>query len=214
MKEAMEIARQSDDGILKGALLESFGRIERRAGEVDAARQYYLAALEPLVAFEDVISIADVFDGLALIAIAEGNAMRGLILAAASVRQRSLTTTEKATWDRSELEASVAVARGALGPNGSAAAVRRGEAMTLAEAVAFAQGAPGAVAAGGIPGLTLREMEVAVLIKDGLTNSEIAARLKIALRTADAHVEHIRNKLGVHSRAQIAVWAHGEQLKA
>jgi hypothetical protein len=48
----------------------------------------------------------------------------------------------------------------------------------------------------------------------GLTNSQIAARLKIADRTADAHVEHIHNKLGLRSRSQIAVWAHGRQGKA
>jgi non-specific serine/threonine protein kinase len=49
---------------------------------------------------------------------------------------------------------------------------------------------------------------VATLIAEGLTNSEIAKRLRIADRTADAHVEHIRNKLGLHTRSQIAVWAH------
>jgi non-specific serine/threonine protein kinase len=35
----------------------------------------------------------------------------------------------------------------------------------------------------------------------------MALRLKISERTADAHVEHIRTKLDVHSRAQIAAWA-------
>jgi DNA-binding CsgD family transcriptional regulator len=30
----------------------------------------------------------------------------------------------------------------------------------------------------------------------------------MAARTADAHVEHIRNKLGLRTRAQIAIWAH------
>jgi len=49
---------------------------------------------------------------------------------------------------------------------------------------------------------------VAQLIAEGLTNPEIAARLKMAERTADAHVEHIRNKLGLRTRSQIAVWAH------
>lgn len=56
--------------------------------------------------------------------------------------------------------------------------------------------------------LTPREMQVATRISDGLTNLEIAGRLKIAGRTAEAHLEHIRNKLGLRTRAQIAVWAH------
>jgi non-specific serine/threonine protein kinase len=34
----------------------------------------------------------------------------------------------------------------------------------------------------------------------------MAVRLKISERTADAHVEHIRTKLDVHSRVQIVAW--------
>jgi DNA-binding CsgD family transcriptional regulator/sugar lactone lactonase YvrE len=54
--------------------------------------------------------------------------------------------------------------------------------------------------------LTRREAEVAALVAEGLTNREIAARLFISERTAESHVEQIRNKLGFHSRTQIAVW--------
>jgi pimeloyl-ACP methyl ester carboxylesterase/DNA-binding CsgD family transcriptional regulator len=56
------------------------------------------------------------------------------------------------------------------------------------------------------PRLTARELEVAALVADGLTNHSIATRLAIAPRTAEAHVENIRRKLEVHSRAQIATW--------
>ena len=55
--------------------------------------------------------------------------------------------------------------------------------------------------------LTDRELAVAALVARGLTSAEIASELGVAVRTADAHVEHIRNKLGVRSRAQIATWA-------
>ena len=55
--------------------------------------------------------------------------------------------------------------------------------------------------------LSDREKEVAGLVRDGLTNGEIAARLGITLRTAESHVEHIRDKLGFRSRSQVAVWA-------
>jgi DNA-binding CsgD family transcriptional regulator len=51
------------------------------------------------------------------------------------------------------------------------------------------------------PRLTGRELEVA-----RLTNQAIARRLSVAPRTAEAHVENIRRKLQVHSRAQIAAW--------
>jgi DNA-binding NarL/FixJ family response regulator len=56
-------------------------------------------------------------------------------------------------------------------------------------------------------GLTTREQEVALLIAHGLTNRQIAQRLVIALRTADNHVQHIFDKLGLSSRAQVAAWA-------
>ena len=54
--------------------------------------------------------------------------------------------------------------------------------------------------------LTAREFEVARLIADGMTNTEIAGKLSIAPKTASAHVEHILAKLGVARRAEIAVW--------
>jgi len=55
--------------------------------------------------------------------------------------------------------------------------------------------------------LTARELQVADLIADGSTNAEIARTLGVSVRTVDAHVEHVRTKLGVRARAQIAVWA-------
>jgi DNA-binding NarL/FixJ family response regulator len=60
-------------------------------------------------------------------------------------------------------------------------------------------------------GLTRREREVAVLLARGLTNRQIADRLVIADGTAGVQVDHILNKLGFRSRAQVAGWAaeHG-----
>jgi len=62
------------------------------------------------------------------------------------------------------------------------------------------------------PRLTGRELEVAELVAAGLTNHSIARRLSVAPRTAEAHVENIRRKLGVHSRAQIAAWVTEHRL--
>jgi pimeloyl-ACP methyl ester carboxylesterase/DNA-binding CsgD family transcriptional regulator len=62
--------------------------------------------------------------------------------------------------------------------------------------------------------LTDRESEVARLVAEGLTNHSIALRLSIAPRTAEAHVENIRRKLQVHSRAQIATWVTEHRLRA
>jgi hypothetical protein len=52
---------------------------------------------------------------------------------------------------------------------------------------------------------------VAILVASGLTNREIGERLFIAERSAEGHVERIRNKLGMRSRTEVATWAveHG-----
>ena len=63
------------------------------------------------------------------------------------------------------------------------------------------------------PRLTGRELEVAGLVAEGLTNQAIARRLSVAPRTAEAHVENIRRKLGVRSRAQIAAWVTEHRLR-
>ncbi len=59
---------------------------------------------------------------------------------------------------------------------------------------------------GGGPQLSRREKQVAKLVAEGLTNREIAERLVVSERTAEYHVEQIRNKLGFHSRREIGAW--------
>jgi DNA-binding CsgD family transcriptional regulator len=58
----------------------------------------------------------------------------------------------------------------------------------------------------GRAALSRREQEVAALVAEGMTNRAIAARMFISERTVDGHLEHIREKLGVSSRAQVAIW--------
>jgi pimeloyl-ACP methyl ester carboxylesterase/DNA-binding CsgD family transcriptional regulator len=64
------------------------------------------------------------------------------------------------------------------------------------------------------PRLTDRELEVAELVAGGLTNQAIASRLSVAPRTAESHVENIRRKLQVSSRAQIAAWVTEQRLRS
>jgi DNA-binding CsgD family transcriptional regulator/sugar lactone lactonase YvrE len=54
--------------------------------------------------------------------------------------------------------------------------------------------------------LSPREREVADLVAQGLTNREIAKKLFLSERTVDGHLEHLREKLEVNTRAQIATW--------
>ena len=60
--------------------------------------------------------------------------------------------------------------------------------------------------------MTAREREVIDLIGEGLSNKEIAARLIIATHTVKSHVRNVMEKLALHTRLQIAAFAHNEGL--
>jgi non-specific serine/threonine protein kinase len=211
---ALVAADKMGDPAARGVFLETAGRIERRSGTLEAARQRFLDALGISTQYEDVLTTADILDGFALLAASQGDPSRTLVLLAASVHQRAMRNSERSPVDEAEIQGGLQQAKTALSKRTADAAWQRGSAMGLNEAIAYATGAIAEPAPKGAPALTPREMQVASLIADGLTNFEISSRLKMAGRTADAHVEHIRNKLGLRTRAQIAVWAHDHLVEA
>src|SRR5207253_2198654 len=77
----------------------------------------------------------------------------------------------------------------------------------LAQAPAARPPAPRQSEQEAFGGLTAREREVAALIARGHSNREIAAALFLSERTVETHTGHIRDKLGLTSRAQVAAWA-------
>jgi pimeloyl-ACP methyl ester carboxylesterase/DNA-binding CsgD family transcriptional regulator len=82
-----------------------------------------------------------------------------------------------------------------------------GEAAVVVRAIReFLGDPPGAPPPGPAGELTARQRQVAALIAEGMTNRQIATRLGIEERSAEGHVERIRHRLGVSSRAQIAAW--------
>jgi non-specific serine/threonine protein kinase len=109
--------------------------------------------------------------------------------------------------DRCETET-----REALGTRAFETAFGEGERLPLDRAIAYALGENTDAAKASATTdpvatqLTRRETEIAQLIAEGLSNKEIAARLVIAQRTAEGHVEHILAKLGFNSRSQVAAW--------
>jgi non-specific serine/threonine protein kinase len=54
--------------------------------------------------------------------------------------------------------------------------------------------------------LTKREQEIAALVGESLTNTQIARRLVISSRTVDAHIASIYGKLDISSRVQLVTW--------
>ena len=59
--------------------------------------------------------------------------------------------------------------------------------------------------------MTAREREVIDLISEGLSNRSIAARLRISVHTVKSHIRNIMEKLALHTRLQLAAWAHQEE---
>ncbi|MFF2494534.1 LuxR C-terminal-related transcriptional regulator [Agromyces sp. NPDC058064] len=56
--------------------------------------------------------------------------------------------------------------------------------------------------------LTERELEVAMLVVDGASNRDAAARLFVSVRTVEVHLGRVFTKLDVHSRVELAVLAY------
>ncbi len=57
----------------------------------------------------------------------------------------------------------------------------------------------------GLP-LTGREMEIALLVADGLTDRQVASRLCISERTVHAHLRTAYAKTGTGTRTRLTIW--------
>ncbi len=58
--------------------------------------------------------------------------------------------------------------------------------------------------------LTAREHQIARVMAEGLTNKEIAQRLRLAEGTVKVHLHRIYRKLGITNRTTLAILAHTE----
>jgi DNA-binding CsgD family transcriptional regulator len=152
--------------------------------------------------------------GRGIVALAEGNTGVARTMLEAAVRGwDGLGRIWEATWAR--LDLAVALTRAGRFAEAVPLVVEARTAASRLESRPLADRADalGRMARGRIAvdepwrPLTVREFEVARLIRLGHTNAEIAESLGIAPRTASSHVEHILSKLGASRRAEIAAWA-------
>jgi DNA-binding CsgD family transcriptional regulator len=90
-----------------------------------------------------------------------------------------------------------------LGAAGAAAPVRR----RLRAAGEPVPRGPRTATRANPAGLTARQLAVLELLREGLTNAEIAARLVVSVRTVDHHVAAVLAKLRVTSRREVAAAA-------
>jgi non-specific serine/threonine protein kinase len=95
-----------------------------------------------------------------------------------------------------------------LGAEQLEAAWRSGEHLSAEEAVtvALTVGHPVSTRPGG---LSPRELEVARLVAQGRSSTQVADVLQLSPRTVDNHLARIFNKLGVSTRVQLATWMAG-----
>lgn len=189
----------------------NLGLLAHRRGDGAQARIHFVDSLELYRARDDRRGVAQCLEGLAAVLLAAGRlAASARVLSAADAVREGLGAP-LAGSDRGEHDRTVEALRAAMRPEEFDAEWQAGRKLDAEEAVRLALEAskPGLVPRAETPGdpLTAREREVAALIAHGLTNRDVAAQLRISERTAISHVEHIMNKLGLHTRAQIAAWA-------
>jgi DNA-binding CsgD family transcriptional regulator len=205
-EEALALARKLGDTYSQAQVHEALGLVALQQADLERADYHFKQSAPLCRAIGSLELLCYCLVGLAGVARASGSLSRAATLlgAAEGLRERA----DLGVWPvRQALhEKLVADVRGAADDAWSA-----GRRMDAAQAAAFAMQAQAeaaeAASDNGIAGLTAREQEVAALIAQGKTSKEIADALVITERTADTHAAHIREKLGLRSRAEIAAWA-------
>jgi non-specific serine/threonine protein kinase len=213
LNECVAFSRSNVD---RGALeqyLESLANAQFGLGDIDGAAASWTEALAICKERDDPIGIIWSLGGLVLVAAARNEDERALRLAVVVERVSREYSFTAWSFRLNQINEAVERTRKKLGPRRSEQTWNEALTMTTSSALEYAVAdstskLQEAVDAGP---LSRREREVAAMVASGMTNKEIAQRLFIAERTAEGHVERIRNKLGVRSRTEVATWAvaHG-----
>jgi DNA-binding CsgD family transcriptional regulator len=175
-------------------------------GEPERAERDAHDALGCAAEVEAYLSISDTLECLAALADDSGSHREAtrLLGAAHGIRQRIGTVRFKA-WDAS-YENSLSGLRNALGDKDFDSAWAEGAALSVEEAIAYAQRGRGERKrpTSGWESLTPSERDVVRLLSEGLANNDIATRLFISRRTVQTHLTHVYTKLGLTSRVDLA----------
>jgi predicted ATPase/DNA-binding CsgD family transcriptional regulator len=196
--------------------LQNLGHTCLHLGDIERAHALFSESLATHQAQHNTLGLAECLIGFSAMAVVRG-------LPTAAVRLLAAADTSggprvKSTWavTRMEYDYYLALARATLTKAEFQAEQAAGRTMSLEQAIDCAQNLPlkpGSAPATGekSDGLTGREREVATLIGQGKSNSEIAGELVLSKRTVEKHVANILSKLALTSRAQIVRWAieHG-----
>ncbi|MEV6833061.1 LuxR C-terminal-related transcriptional regulator [Streptomyces sp. NPDC051133] len=213
MSRCLPVLRQQAPWPRAAAALHTAGAVRLALGRLRSAETLFAEVLRiaPGASFHALYPV----EGLALVAAESGDMQRALRLYEASAQaRRRLDTEPEAPW-RHRMEQVAARARTRLSASAQQAAVAGARGLRGERLVAYALGAGSGAARtprdvraaeGRLP-LTVRESTVAELVAEGLTNRQIASRLGLSVHTVATHLDKIRDKLGLRSRTQIALWA-------
>jgi non-specific serine/threonine protein kinase len=210
LAESIDIFRRLQDRRSIALVLgfQIFVALERR--NHSRAREHGRESVGILRELGDHWLLAETLYRFATLAASESRPEDALRLAAASAAVLEKMGAVASPSTTRLIEPWLESARASLSPEQASAAWSEGRQMTLADAIGAALREGSGVTSAEPPdrsGLTRREVEIASMVAAGMTNRQIAQKLFIAERTAEGHVERIRNKLGFRSRSQVAAWA-------
>lgn len=195
------------------------GRLALLRGELAAAREHWLAVLTLARELGERWGIALSLDGVAGAAAAAGQGQLAAHLFGAAQALRQRLRVPVPTAFQGWYEQDVARGRALLSAEAFATAWVNGEQLALDEAIALCyQPYPGPRSAPNKPDdplglLSGREKEVLSLVSAGLTDAQIAEKLVLSVRTVNAHIQAIFNKLGVNTRLAAARFMLGNSLE-
>jgi DNA-binding CsgD family transcriptional regulator len=188
------------------AALTTRARVAIAQGEPQRAERDAQDALAHGAGVGAYLWIPDILECLAGVAGDDGSHREAARLfgAAQAIRERMGAVRFK-IYDAG-YEASLAALRNAMGDNDFDSAWAEGAALSIEEAIAYAQRGHGERKrpASGWGSLTPAEHDIVRLVSEGLANKDIAARLFVSPRTVQAHLTHVYTKLGLTSRMQLA----------
>lgn len=192
------------DGTQAWALLTR-ARVAIAAGDPQQAEHDACDALEcatRVEAYQPVPDILECLAGLAGVTRSYQQAAR-LFGEAESIRQRTGAVRFKNHGGNHET--SVAALRNPMGESDFGTAWSECAALSIEEAIAYAQRGRGERKrpTNGWASLTPTELDVIRLVSEGLPNKDIATRLFVSPRTVQTHLTHVYTKLGLTSRVQL-----------